>query len=759
MLEKFNTVNKVGLFEDYKHSPGCEFGEVTLIYGENGVGKSTLAAILDSLRERNSGEIVRRRSLPGDVDPTVVVRLKGKDYVFDGHDWNDNPPHSTLEVFYPGFVTRNVHAATSVDSEHRRNLCEFVLGRKAVEKVARLTQADSESREALTEIKRIEGDLQRLIKRPDTLETFLVLSNDAKIEEQIGNVQEELKQAQSKDAILKRSVPKVVPLPQVDRNMITQLLAKSAEGIGTDVVAVVKQHINKHLDDDGETWLAYGAKHVERDSKCPFCAQDITGSNLVAAIRSYFSAGYHAYSESLSLELREIQKRCGSEAFPGIRALIEPQLIAASQWVDAMEFDQAAITTSLAKAEAAWNSGAEKLEAVLARKQAKALDKMDPSSTDEAFTEYERAIAILATVNEVLSASSKKAEERKVALSNADTAQIEQRRHRLENQKVRFEPLSQDLIARRKALIEKRTKLDQEKASLKKEIDEYAAKVVGKYQAGINDYLSHFGCDIRIESVETQFPSGRASVQYKLKAHGHEIELGLSDAGPCFETVLSDGDKNALALSFFFARLKDSTDLIGRIVVLDDPVNSFGSSRRTLIEGVIRDLRIRGAQVVVLTHDERLAAMMWRDKKLKPIVPLQVERTTNGSCLTCWDIEHATQSEYVRDYLALVDYLEKGGDHTKAARSIRPYVEQRLRYMFPGPPFTTRDALGDMIKKIRESASSLRIHTLKEKLPDLEALNDASLPSHHATDDVPGMDPLSPDAVRIFARKALDVLG
>ena len=79
--------------------------------------------------------------------------------------------------------------------------------------------------------------------------------------------------------------------------------------------------------------------------------------------------------------------------------------------------------------------------------------------------------------------------------------------------------------------------------------------------------------------------------------------------------------------------------------------------------------------------------------------------------------------------------------------------------MYPGPPFTTRDSLGDMIKKIRESTTSLRIHVLKQELSELEALNDASLPSHHASDDVPGMNPLSPDAVRIFAQKALKVLG
>src|SRR3989338_484715 len=145
MLEKFGSVNKIGLFESYSHSSGCDFGEVTLIYGENGVGKSTLAAILDSLREGNADEIIRRRSLPGNVAPNAVVRLNGKDYTFNGSNWDSQLPHDTLDVFYPGFVTRNVHSATGVDPEHRRNLCEFVIGRKAVDKVARLANADTES--------------------------------------------------------------------------------------------------------------------------------------------------------------------------------------------------------------------------------------------------------------------------------------------------------------------------------------------------------------------------------------------------------------------------------------------------------------------------------------------------------------------------------------------------------------------------------------------------------------------------------------
>jgi wobble nucleotide-excising tRNase len=760
MLERFESVRRVGLFEDYSHSPGSDLGEVSLIYGENGVGKSTLAAILDSLRERNAGEIIRRRSLPGDVAPSVAVSLSGKIYIFDGRDWDDQPPHDTLDVFYPGFVTRNVHATTTVDPDHRRNFCELVLGRKAIEKVVRLAQADNDGRSALAEIRAIEKELQLLVKKPDTLETFLGLPNDAKIDEHLEKVRAELKQAQSKDAILARAIPKAVTLPTVNRNAITALMEKSIDGIGADVAAVVRAHIKQHLDDDGENWLAYGARLTGMNNECPFCAQDIAESNLVATIRSYFSAEYRAYTGSLSQEIQTIRDQLGTAAFAQIRAAFAAQAAVAAQWADEMPIDQSAVSATLSETEAVWKSAAAKLRTIVSSKLAKPLDKITPALAEEALTEYESAVAMLVDVNDILTVSGKKAQERKAALSNADTAEIEQRLRRLENQKIRFEPLAQEQLAKRNALIETRTKLDAEKTVLKKEIDEHASRVVGKYQAGINYYLAHFGCDIRIESIEPKFPSGKASVQYTLKAHGHKIELGLSTAEPCFETVLSEGDKYTLALSFFFARLKDHSDLNGRIVVLDDPVNSLGSSRRTLIEGVIRDLRVRGAQVVVLTHDERLAAMIWRDKKLNNnIVALQVERTNQGSQLQAWDIERATQSEYVEHYLTLRGFLDSGGDHKPASSCIRPYLEQRLRHLFPGPPLLTRDTLGQMIAKVRASNQLSPLHALHVKLPELEAINEASLPSHHATDDVPGMDPLTAAQVRIFAQKALDVLG
>jgi hypothetical protein len=97
-----------------------------------------------------------------------------------------------------------------------------------------------------------------------------------------------------------------------------------------------------------------------------------------------------------------------------------------------------------------------------------------------------------------------------------------------------------------------------------------------------------------------------------------------------------------------------------------------------------------------------------------------VERARKGSRIRAWDIERATQSEYVKDYLTLADYFENGGDHEQAARCIRPYVEQRLRHRFPGPPLETRDSLGPMLGKIRDSKPGSRLYPLKDKLTELE---------------------------------------
>jgi wobble nucleotide-excising tRNase len=762
VLESVDSIKNVGLFDDHTQAPGTEFTELTLIFGENGVGKTTVAAILDSLRERNPVTITRRRTLWGQDGPACAVRLDGERYTFDGSDWDSQPPHGTIEVFFPDFVTRNVYAGGGVESDHRRNLCEFVLGRQAVQDVERLADADDRARAAQKLASQLDDHLKKIAKPPDTLETLINLPKDAEIETQLAQARDRLAAAKASDEILKRPVPSQVAPPVLDKPRVQALLSASDVDVAADVGKVVREHVAAHLDADGEDWLKYGAAHGA-DDKCPFCGQDVQGVDLVEAIGAYFSAEYRAFVERIGAESADILSTCASSALAPVRVALAAQIAVAGQWNAQHPLDAAALERALETAGQSWQRGASLLEALLTRKQASPLEAIPADETITAFDAYEQAVAGLALVNGSLKACADKAEEYRKVVAGASIADLANALARLENQKTRHEAHAVDLVAQRAAALQQRKEADADKERLKTAIDEHASKVVGKYQDGINHYLAYFGCELRIDKVEAKFPAGKASVGYKLVVRGYEVPLGHVEEDPCFETVLSEGDKSSLALAFFLARLKDMPVLTGKVIVLDDPVNSLGGSRRRMVEAVIRDLRGRGAQVVVLTHDERLAAMMWRDSMkigaMKKIVPLQVKRSGNGSSLLVWDAEGATRSEYVNDYLTLVDYLAGNGDEKRAAGCIRPYVEQRLRHIYPGLPFTTRDPLGEMIKKIRGSGPGDRLEQLKSKLPDLEAINDASLPAHHATDDVPGMPPLTPSEVRVYAQKALEVLG
>jgi wobble nucleotide-excising tRNase len=45
--------------------------------------------------------------------------------------------------------------------------------------------------------------------------------------------------------------------------------------------------------------------------------------------------------------------------------------------------------------------------------------------------------------------------------------------------------------------------------------------------------------------------------------------------GPSFRNTLSAGDRNALALAFFFASLERDPQRAQKIVVIDDPISSL----------------------------------------------------------------------------------------------------------------------------------------------------------------------------------------
>lgn len=78
MLEKIVQIKNIGRFRDYAASGDVTFRKLTLVYAENGRGKTTLCAILRSLQSGQPEFIAERKTLAA-VDAVFVhLRLNAK---------------------------------------------------------------------------------------------------------------------------------------------------------------------------------------------------------------------------------------------------------------------------------------------------------------------------------------------------------------------------------------------------------------------------------------------------------------------------------------------------------------------------------------------------------------------------------------------------------------------------------------------------------------------------------------------------------
>src|SRR5690606_11824847 len=111
---------------------------VTLIYAENGRGKTTLAAILRSLSTGDAALIQDRHRLGAAHPPHVVLSVGGAQAVYQNGAWGQPLPR--IAVFDDAFVAENVCSGIEIDTSHRQNLHELILGAQGVALNATLQQ-------------------------------------------------------------------------------------------------------------------------------------------------------------------------------------------------------------------------------------------------------------------------------------------------------------------------------------------------------------------------------------------------------------------------------------------------------------------------------------------------------------------------------------------------------------------------------------------------------------------------------------------
>jgi len=125
-IQKVISVKNVGRLTNLSASGDVTFRRITLVYGQNGNGKTTLTAILRSLRDGLSAPIDERATLGVQSSPEVKLLLDDGPCSFTSGAWERS--RSEIEIFDSAFVTENVYTGDRIDPEHRKNLYQVVVG-------------------------------------------------------------------------------------------------------------------------------------------------------------------------------------------------------------------------------------------------------------------------------------------------------------------------------------------------------------------------------------------------------------------------------------------------------------------------------------------------------------------------------------------------------------------------------------------------------------------------------------------------------
>ena len=146
MLQKIIALKNIGRFRNCAFSGDVTFRRVTLIFAENGRGKTTLCAMLRSLLTNQPALVLGRTTLGSAAPPAAHLVFASGHITFRNGAWSQAFP--SLAIFDGQFVSDNVFAGDVVDTEHRRNLYRVIIGSQGVALAAGVNQLDADIRDS-----------------------------------------------------------------------------------------------------------------------------------------------------------------------------------------------------------------------------------------------------------------------------------------------------------------------------------------------------------------------------------------------------------------------------------------------------------------------------------------------------------------------------------------------------------------------------------------------------------------------------------
>lgn len=755
-LKKIISIKNIGRFINSAAPGNPELPTYTLMLGANGFGKTTLCAILRSLKTGDSAHIIGRHTLGAEDSPTVKLLLPNNVVAaFDGSTWSVANP--AIAIFDDVFVAENVHSGEVVEINHRRNLYHIIIGETGVSLAEEETRLAKRSREMTHKITATTNAVQPYIPSGMSLSDFIALPPDPDIDDRLAEQKRTVEAVHQAKQITDRSTLSEIVLPTLPDGFAV-LLARTIDDIAQDAETRLSEHLVVHgMETDDGNWIAKGLEHAD-DGTCPFCGQNIQGLPLITAYRAIFSERYKALRNEIIAMRSQIIERFGDAALERLNTRNEQNKGAVEFWIRYCTFDSASLTPPDDIYEAIRTLG----QTALALIERKYREPLEPIRPDTAFNNAARAYESTQTkareIVDVTRAINILIANKKKETGTADVRDAEAEFTRRNAIKVRHTDSVTKLCADYVRFNVKKDKIDQRKNEIRARLDAHTNDVIKPYEKRINHYLDIFNTDFRITETKHGYPGGTTASTYQLVINNTAINLGDSHTQPdqpSFKNTLSAGDRTTLALAFFLAHLEADPTLAGKIVVFDDPFNSQDAFRRRQTVHEIIKIAKGCAQVIVLSHDATFLKQVWDKAPRAERVALNIaDCRKQGSKIMPVDLKRASQGRTATDIDDLQTYLNTGaGSLLDLIRKMRVVLETYCWTTYPASFQAEQDWLGEIVGKIREGGIQ---HPARALYDELDQINVYTSEYHHGenmADTTPNQ--IDPQELTGFVKRTL----
>jgi wobble nucleotide-excising tRNase len=757
MLQRIISIKNVGRFKNCVAIGDVSLRRYTLIFAENGRGKTTMCAILRSLLTNTPAIVIGRRTLGMAGNPEVQLLTAAGPIWFRDGAWTAEFPD--IAVFDGTYVSENVFAGDVVGTEHRRNLYRVIIGAQGVALAARMDTLEEQIRRKNTEIRDNRALLQRHVAAGMSVDAFIALPEDQEIDTKIAAKEQELQAARRSAHLQQRAAlaPATVPgFPAA----FAQVLAKTLADVSADAERRVSEHLERHrMQARGEAWLTEGLRYVAGDA-CPFCGQNLAGVELLRAYRDFFSREYHALREEVTALSGRVEAAIGDRVSGPIEQTLVSNNGAVEFWQPYCEL-VAPVLPEAARANEILTALRQAAQSLLRRKTDAPLDAVPP---DEAFTraltDFEALRTSIANYNAAVAAANAVIVGRKRQAQAANVREIETAMAGLRAQKARYADEARGVCATDARLQQEKETLEQEKATAREQLDAYTEQVITRYGQSINRHLEKINAGFRITTPTHTYRGGPPSTSYQILINQNPVDLGDVETPadqPSFKNTLSSGDRSTLALAFFLANLEQDPNRARKVVVFDDPFTSMDGFRRSHTVHQIQRCGEVCAQIIVLSHEPSFLHLIWEGVPAEARKALWLARVgEENTTIVEWDIERAVQARYRADIDTLQRFFSDNvGQPMDVIQKIRPVLEGFCRTMCP-TQFGERDMMGVIIGRIRETGAA---HPLFGIVDDLDELNRYCRRYHHGEGANPAGEPIDDTELQGYVRRALRVVG